>query len=170
MAQVNYWIIVLMGVSGTGKSTIGMKLSQKLGVPFLEGDDLHPVANKNKMRTGIPLTDKDRLPWLDDLREINNQSKKNLVLSCSALKRSYRDILTDHRNRTYFVHLHAPYRVIEERLSLRKEHFFNPQLLKDQFENLELLEEKETGIQINVDQSIDLVVAEISRSLNHLLV
>tara|TARA_B100001057_G_scaffold480749_1_gene553946 strand:- start:390 stop:869 length:480 start_codon:yes stop_codon:yes gene_type:complete len=159
-----------MGVSGTGKSTIGMKLSQKLGVPFLEGDDLHPVANKNKMRTGIPLTDKDRLPWLDDLREINNQSKKNLVLSCSALKRSYRDILTDHRNRTYFVHLHAPYRVIEERLSLRKEHFFNPQLLKDQFQNLELLEEKETGIQINVDQSIDLVVAEISRSLNHLMV
>jgi len=170
LAQADYWIIVLMGVSGTGKSTIGMKLSQKLGVPFLEGDDLHPVANKNKMRTGIPLTDKDRLPWLDDLREINNQSKKNLVLSCSALKRSYRDILTDHRNRTYFVHLHAPYRVIEERLSLRKEHFFNPQLLKDQFQNLELLEEKETGIQINVDQSIDLVVAEISRSLNHLMV
>ena len=92
------------------------------------------------------------------------------MLSCSALKRSYRDILTDHKNRTFFVHLHAPYRVIEERLSLRKEHFFNPQLLKDQFENLELLEEKETGILINVDKSIDLVVAEISRSLNHLLV
>ena len=170
MDQANYWIIVLMGVSGTGKSTVGIELSQFLGVSFLEGDDLHPVANKNKMKAGIPLMDEDRHPWLDDLREINNQTRKNLVLSCSALKRSYRDILTDHKNRTFFVHLHAPYRVIEERLSLRKEHFFNPQLLKDQFEKLELLEEKETGIQINVDQSIDLVVAEISRSLNHLLV
>ena len=170
MAQANYWIIVLMGVSGTGKSTIGIELSQMLEIPFLEGDDLHSVANKNKMRAGIPLIDKDRLPWLEGLREINNQSRKNLVLSCSALKRSYRDILTDHKNRTFFVHLHAPYHVIEERLSLRKEHFFNPQLLKDQFENLELLEEKEKGIQINVDQSIDLVVAEISRSLNDLLV
>ncbi len=159
-----------MGVSGTGKSTIGIELSQILEIPFLEGDDLHPVASKNKMREGIPLIDEDRLPWLEGLREINNQSRKNLVLSCSALKRSYRDILTDHKNRTFFVHLHAPYHIIEERLSLRKEHFFNPQLLKDQFENLELLEEKETGIQINVDKSIDLVVAEISRSLNHLLV
>mgnify|MGYP001398322134 FL=1 len=159
-----------MGVSGTGKSTVGIELSQKLGISFLEGDDFHSVENKNKMRAGIPLRDEDRLPWLEDLREINNQTRKNLVLSCSALKRSYRDILTDHKNRTFFVHLHAPYHVIEERLGLRKEHFFNPQLLKDQFKNLELLEEKEKGIQINVDQSIDLVVAEISRSLNHLLV
>lgn len=170
MAEANYWIIVLMGVSGTGKSTVGIELSQMLEIPFLEGDDLHSVANKNKMKAGIPLVDEDRLPWLEGLREINDQSRKNLVLSCSALKRSYRDILTDHKNRTFFVHLHAPHRVIEERLSLRKEHFFNPQLLKDQFEKLELLSEKETGIQINVDQSIDLVVAEISRSLNHLLV
>lgn len=170
MAQANYWIIVLMGVSGTGKSTVGIKLSQMLEIPFLEGDDLHSVANKNKMRAGIPLIDEDRLPWLAGLREINNQSRKNLVLSCSALRRSYRDILTDHKNRTFFVHLHAPYHVIEERLSLRKDHFFNPQLLKNQFESLELLEKKETGIQINVDRSIDLVVAEISRSLNHLLV
>ena len=159
-----------MGVSGTGKSTVGIKLSQMLEIPFLEGDDLHSVANKNKMRAGIPLIDEDRLPWLAGLREINNQSRKNLVLSCSALRRSYRDILTDHKNRTFFVHLHAPYHVIEERLSLRKDHFFNPQLLKNQFESLELLEKKETGIQINVDRSIDLVVAEISRSLNHLLV
>ena len=170
MAQANYWIIVLMGVSGTGKSTIGIKLSQMLEIPFLDGDDLHSVANKNKMRAGIPLIDEDRLPWLAGLREINNQSRKNLVLSCSALRRSYRDILTDHKNRTFFVHLHAPYHIIEERLSLRKDHFFNPQLLKNQFESLELLEKKETGIQINVDRSIDLVVAEISRSLNHLLV
>ena len=159
-----------MGVSGTGKSTIGIKLSQMLEIPFLDGDDLHSVANKNKMRAGIPLIDEDRLPWLAGLREINNQSRKNLVLSCSALRRSYRDILTDHKNRTFFVHLHAPYHIIEERLSLRKDHFFNPQLLKNQFESLELLEKKETGIQINVDRSIDLVVAEISRSLNHLLV
>ena len=159
-----------MGVSGTGKSTIGIKLSQMLEIPFLEGDDLHSIANKNKMRAGIPLIDEDRLPWLAGLREINNQSRKNLVLSCSALRRSYRDILTDHKNRTFFVHLHAPYHIIEERLSLRKDHFFNPQLLKNQFESLELLEKKETGIQINVDRSIDLVVAEISRSLNHLLV
>tara|TARA_B100001248_G_scaffold186379_1_gene142236 strand:+ start:3032 stop:3511 length:480 start_codon:yes stop_codon:yes gene_type:complete len=159
-----------MGVSGTGKSTVGIKLSQMLEIPFLEGDDLHSVANKNKMRAGIPLIDEDRLPWLAGLREINNQSRKNLVLSCSALRRSYRDILTDHKNRTFFVHLHAPYHIIEERLSLRKDHFFNPQLLKNQFESLELLEKKETGIQINVDRSIDLVVAEISRSLNHLLV
>ena len=114
--------------------------------------------------------DEARLPWLEGLRDINVQSRKNLVLSCSALKRSYRDILTDHKNRTFFVHLQASYRVIEERLGLRKEHFFNPQLLKDQFEKLEILEEKETGIQINVDQSIDLVIAEISRSLNLLLV
>mgnify|MGYP001161114870 CR=1 FL=1 len=159
-----------MGVSGTGKSTVGIELSQKLGISFLEGDDFHSVENKNKMRAGIPLRDEDRLPWLEDLREINNQTRENLVLSCSALKRSYRDILTDHKNRTFFVHLQASYRVIEERLGLRKEHFFNPQLLKDQFKNLELLGEKEMGIQINVDQSIDLVVAEISRSLNHLMV
>ena len=159
-----------MGVSGTGKSTIGIELSQKLGIPFLEGDNLHSVANKNKMREGIPLLDTDRLPWLEDLRKISNQTRENVMFSCSALKRSYRDILTDHKNRTFFVHLHASYRVIEERLSLRKEHFFNPQLLKDQFEKLELLEEKEAGIQINVDQSIHLVVAEISRLLKQLLV
>ena len=159
-----------MGVSGTGKSTIGIELSRMLEIPFLEGDDLHSVANKNKMKSGVPLMDEDRLPWLEGLREINDHARKNLVLSCSALKRSYRDILAGHKNRTFFVHLHAPYSVIKERLSLRKEHFFNPQLLKDQFEKLEILEEKETGIQINVDQSIDLVIAEISRSLNHLLV
>ena len=97
MAKTNYWIIVLMGVSGTGKSTVGIELSQKLGISFLEGDDFHSVENKNKMRAGIPLRDEDRLPWLEDLREINNQTRENLVLSCSALKRSYRDILNKHK-------------------------------------------------------------------------
>ena len=153
-----------MGVSGSGKSTIGKQVSSKLDIPFLEGDHFHS-DKKKKMNAGLPLSDKDRIPWLINLTEIIQNTQSDLLISCSSLKKSYRKILTNHSNRTLFVHLSGSFDLIEKRLREREDHFFNPNLLKDQFNTLESLENGENGFEINIRPKIDLVVAEIIASL-----
>jgi len=159
-----------MGVSGSGKSTIGKQVSSKLDIPFLEGDHFHSDKNKKKMNAGLPLSDKDRIPWLINLTEIIQNTQSDLLISCSSLKKSYRKILTNHSNRTLFVHLSGSFDLIEKRLREREDHFFNPILLKDQFNTLESLENGENGFEINIRPKIDLVVAEIIASLKVWLV
>ena len=134
-------VIVLMGVSGSGKTTIGKILAEKLGWTFLEGDDFHPPANVAKMRAGTPLTDADRAPWLAALRERVDAAcarGENIVLACSALKHAYRDYLEKHEPEcVHYVYLHGSEELIRQRLAARKGHFMNPGLLHSQFETLE---------------------------------
>lgn len=158
--------IVLMGVSGCGKSLIGESLSLKLGRKFVEGDEFHTPENKNKMGNGIPLNDKDRMSWLTKLGDLANESRQPLIISCSALKKSYRDLLGSKGGNILFVHLHAPREIIETRIKTRKGHFFDPGLLTSQFETLQHLGSGEQGFAVNVDQAKHLVLAEIISRLD----
>lgn len=132
--------LILMGVTGSGKSTIGKILAETLRWPFYDGDDFHPPQNKAKMSAGTPLTDSDRSPWLYSLNELllRNQSRdRSCILACSALKRSYRDILAKNLTAIHFVHLDGSFACIQERLESRTNHFMNPALLNSQLETLE---------------------------------
>jgi gluconokinase len=151
--------VVVMGVAGTGKSTVG----ERLGYAFVEGDQHHPTANIEKMAAGTPLTDDDRLPWLQALAELlaaNDRAGRPTVLTCSALRRHYRDVLRAGvgQDGVFFVHLHAPYDVLLERMSTRS-HFMPPSLLGSQFDTLEPLEDDELGQLVDVSVPIDDVVA-----------
>ena len=131
--------LVIMGVSGSGKSTIGELLSEQLGWPFLDGDSYHPEANVAKMSAGIPLNDDDRRPWLERLHELINEhlsQGKSVMIGCSALKESYRKILKGDLENVRFVHLEGSYELILERMMARQ-HFMKPAMLKSQFETLE---------------------------------
>lgn len=125
-----------MGVAGSGKSTVGRLLAERLGWPFLDGDDFHPAASVEKMRQGIPLTDADRLPWLHHLRELVSRSG-SAVLACSALKESYRRILSGGDPRVRFIYLRADPALLAARLEKRTEHFFTRVLLESQIATLE---------------------------------
>ena len=129
-------IVVLMGVSGAGKTTIGERLAQRLGWPLIEGDDYHPAANVAKMGAGIPLEDDDRWPWLDALnRRIRGEG--NAVVTCSALKESYRQRLLAGIADARIVYLHAPKAVIAARVAARKHRYMPASLLESQFATLE---------------------------------
>ena len=129
-------IVVLMGVSGVGKTTIGERLAQRLGWPLIEGDDYHPAANVAKMGAGIPLDDDDRWPWLDALnRRIRGEG--NAVVTCSALKESYRQRLLAGVADARLVYLHAPKAVIAARVAARKHRYMPASLLESQFATLE---------------------------------
>lgn len=133
-------LIILFGVSGVGKTTVGNLLANDLGWKFYDADDLHPIANVEKMKNGIPLNDDDRQLWLQSLRELISGSlerNENAVLACSALKEIYRDYLRVSESVKFFL-LRADFATIKERLIGREGHFMNPQLLKSQFETLEL--------------------------------
>ena len=132
-------VIIICGVSGVGKTTIGQLLAQELGWDFYDADDFHSAANIAKMEGGIPLTDEDRQPWLGKLRELIEQcvvARKNAVLACSALKKAYRDRLRVNDG-VKFVFLRGNRRKIFKQLQHRHEHFMNPVLLHSQFEDLE---------------------------------
>ena len=133
-------IIVLMGVSGSGKTTVGKLLCEKTEWTFYEGDDFHPEENVEKMRAGTPLTDEDRVPWLLALREIIEQHlEKNTsaVIACSALKASYREVLQRDDRRIQFVFLKGEMPLIQSRLNQRKDHYMPADLLQSQFDTLE---------------------------------
>ena len=145
--------IVVMGVSGTGKSAIGKPLAERLGFAFIEGDTFHPESNIQKMSAGTPLDDDDRRPWLELLatKLADNQSAgKGSVLACSALRRSYRDILRRGASDAYFLHLDLPFDVLIERME-KREHFMPASLLQSQFDTLERLESDERGHVLDSD-------------------
>jgi len=133
-------IVVVMGVSGCGKSTVGRLVAEQLHCAFQDGDDFHSAANRMKMRDGIPLMDIDRKPWLEAIRtciEENIEGGRSLVIACSALKAAYRDVLRGATGDIVFVYLKADFVLLKERLQRRKDHFFNPALLQSQLDTLE---------------------------------
>jgi gluconokinase len=152
--------IVVMGVSGSGKSTVGAALAQRLRVPFADADDFHPPANIAKMTAGQPLDDDDRYPWLEAIgRWLAERSDSGGgVMSCSALKRKYRDQLRRHCMSVEFLHLSGTPDVISKRQASRPGHFMPASLLASQFATLEPLEPDERGVVIDVDQNIDSIV------------
>src|SRR5918996_2951946 len=154
-------VVVLMGVSGSGKTAVGTRLAQALGGTFVEGDDFHPPANVEKMRSGEPLDDADREPWLETLaREIGGwlDAGKTVVLACSALKQRYRDILKAGRPGVVFVHLKGDEALIRKRLAGRRGHYMPASLLDSQ---LAALEEPTDAITVSVEGTPDEIVAEI---------
>jgi len=164
-------VVVVMGVSGAGKTTVGRALAARLGAPFLDADDFHPEANVRKMASGVPLDDDDRRPWLERLRveiEPRLESGDDAVLACSALKRSYRAILRRAGERVVFVHLRVGAPQLRSRLERRAEggsHFMPPGLLESQLEALEPPGADERAIEIDADANIGAVVALIASHL-----
>lgn len=161
-------IVILFGVSGSGKTTIGKLLAEQLGWRFYEADDFHPRANIEKMRSGHPLTDEDRWPWLKLLREQITRSlaaKENAVLACSALKRVYRERLCVS-NDVKFVFLRGDYALIERQLRRRRGHFMNPVLLQSQFADLEEPRPNEDAITIELGRTPEELAEEIKAKLN----
>ncbi|WP_319434652.1 gluconokinase [Mycobacterium sp. RTGN5] len=150
--------IVVMGVSGSGKSTVGAALAQRLRVPFADADDFHPPANIAKMTDGHALDDDDRYPWLEAIGAWLADHRDGGVMSCSALKRKYRDQLGQHCADVRFLHLSGTEDVIARRQASRPGHFMPAALLTSQFDTLEPLDTDEHGISIDVDQSIDAIV------------
>ncbi|GAA1992555.1 gluconokinase [Terrabacter lapilli] len=154
-------LVVVMGVSGSGKTTIGAALAQRLRVPFADADDFHPRANIDKMSAGIPLTDDDRGPWLATIATwLADHAAGGGVASCSALKRSYRDVLAAAAPQVLFVHLHGDPDVIAARVAGRPGHFMPAALVESQFATLEPLGPGEHGAVLDVDQQVDDLVTQ----------
>lgn len=159
-------IIIVMGVSGCGKTTVGEKLVASLGWEFGDADDFHPRENIEKMRRGMALDDTDRLPWLQKMQDVIKQrlsENRNLVLTCSALKASYRQILLVNRESVKLVYLKGSFKLIEQRLKQRQNHFMDEKLLKSQFDTLE---EPADAIVVDISQSIEIIVKEIIEKLS----
>jgi gluconokinase len=161
-------MIVIFGVSGVGKTTVGKLLARELGWRFLEADDFHPAANLEKMRSGHPLTDKDRWPWLEQLRQQIERSlsaEENAVLACSALKRSYRDHLRIS-DEVKFVFLRGDYALVEKQLRSRHGHFMNAKLLQSQFDDLEEPQPDENVLTVELGPTPEKIVDRIEAELN----
>ncbi len=161
--------LVMMGVSGSGKSTVGEAVAKRLGVPFRDADEFHPKANVEKMSAGIPLTDEDRWPWLDAIGAAirDTPAGQGIVVSCSALKRIYRERIEKAAVRPVtFVHLDGPRALLAKRIGDRKGHFFPASLLDSQLKTLEPLAPDEPAIRVSIDQSVDQIVAEIVERLH----
>ena len=157
--------LVVMGVSGSGKSVVGAALAQRLKVPFGDADDMHPEANIAKMSAGHPLDDADREPWLMGIGDWLAARPQGAVIACSALKHAYRDILREHAPGVRFVHLDGSHEVIARRQASRPGHFMPPSLLGSQFATLEPLGPDEDGIVVDVTRSIDEIVDEAATRL-----
>lgn len=153
-------VIILMGVSGCGKTTVGKLLAHKVGMPFFDGDDFHPSVNVQKMKSGQPLSDKDRQPWLEILSsEISAWNRSGgAILACSALKEKYRKILSAGDGEIRFVHLKGSRHVIMERLKKRTGHYMPPELLDSQFESLEI---PRNALTVDIQQKPPKIVKKI---------
>jgi gluconokinase len=156
--------LVVMGVSGSGKSTIADKLAERLGWVFEDGDTFHPASNVAKMRAGHPLTDEDRRPWLqaiaDEIDRVCTAGER-AVIACSALKHAYREILVHGRNDVRIVFLKGSQQLIADRLAGRKGHFMPAGLLDSQFKTLEPPEQSEHPVTVSIDASVDRIVEDI---------
>ena len=150
-----------MGVAGVGKSTVGAELSQQLRTSFVDADVFHSDASRAKMAAGIPLNDADRAPWLDEVGSVLSTSS-NLVVACSALKRSYRDQLRKWAPDLFTVHLTSSKELLMERLATREGHFAGANLLPSQLETLELLSADEDGIEMSADADLEAIVERIT--------
>ena len=160
--------LVVMGVSGSGKSTIADKLAERLNWTFEDGDRFHPASNVAKMSAGVPLTDEDRWPWLQAIAdEIDRVCKagQQAVIACSALRRAYRDILVHGRNDVRIIYLKGNQELIASRLMRRKGHFMPPGLLASQFKTLEPPDPPENPVTVSIDAPVDTIVDDIVRGL-----
>ncbi|MDB2327872.1 gluconokinase [Flavobacteriaceae bacterium] len=158
-------ILIIMGVSGSGKTTLGKALAKKFNYRFLEGDLFHSDANKNKMKQGIPLTDTDRLPWLNKINHtLLNSLDQEVVVACSALKKEYRAILSSNlpKDTLLWVYLNAEYTVLKKRMENRS-HFMPVSLLESQ---LELLEPPKGAIALNSSHSVEQMIEQLKTYLN----
>jgi carbohydrate kinase (thermoresistant glucokinase family) len=155
------WNLVVMGVSGCGKTTLAKALAQSLDLNFMEGDDFHPQANVDKMSSGVPLNDEDRKPWLEKINE-EIQKQSGVVVSCSALKEVYREILSRDIDELIFIHLDGSFDLIYNRMQQRSNHFMPVELLKSQFDTLE---NPKNAIVINIDQSMEDILKEAIEKL-----
>lgn len=158
-----------MGVSGCGKSSVARLLAEKLDCDFIEGDDAHPQENIDKMAVGRPLTDADRQDWLQTLKQTlqhRTQLQESVVLTCSALKRRYRDLLREADPHLFFIHLHGDYALIAQRMASRNRHFMPTTLLESQFADLEPLQADEFGILLDIRHSLEELVAQAIESIS----
>ncbi len=161
-------VLILMGVSGSGKSTVGLELADALGWPFFDGDDFHPPANVDKMSQGVPLTDEDRWPWLRALHDHISDclmQGRSAIVACSALKTSYRDRLRQGLANVFVVYLRGEFEVIFGRMQARSSHFMKAGMLRSQFA---ALEEPQDAIVVDVDRHVDDIVAEIVSAVGRL--
>jgi carbohydrate kinase (thermoresistant glucokinase family) len=158
-------IIYIMGVSGCGKTTIGKLLSQRIGIPFFDGDDFHSAANVEKMKAGEPLNDEDRIEWLQKINELafERQQLKGAIIACSALKEKYRIVLSSGITKPVWIFLQGSYQIIFQRLQNRQGHYMPPALLQSQFDNLEI---PANAFSINIVNEPEKIVELILDKLN----
>jgi len=155
-------LLVVMGSSGCGKSTVGNALAQRLNAVFIEGDDHHSAENKAKMQRSIALTDSDRGPWLSKLSKVMRDSNGTVVASCSALKKAYRNKISDGAGEpVLYIYLHGSSAILAARLAARKDHFMSRDLLDSQLALLEKPTQSEFAISVNIDQPVDSIVDQI---------
>lgn len=160
-------LVVVMGVSGSGKSTTGVLIADRLGVPFIDADALHPLDNVRKMAAGTPLEDADRWPWLALVgKALADASETGLVMACSALKRVYREAILAEAPGVRFVLLHGTRDVLSRRMEGRTDHFMPTSLLDSQFALLEELDADEPGFVVDVDATVDEIVSEAVAALS----
>lgn len=157
--------LVVLGVSGAGKTVVGTALAERLDLPFRDGDDLHTDQARAKMSAGEALDDEDRWPWLERVGEWLADQADGGVVACSALKRSYRDLIRTHCPTAYFVHLHGDEALLTERQQRRKGHFMPSSLMGSQLATLQPLQPDERGTTVDVTPPVDDIVQELARAL-----
>jgi gluconokinase len=160
--------VVVMGVSGSGKTTVATGAAAALGWKYSEGDDFHPAANVEKMRSGHPLDDEDRWPWLRDIASwIGDRERlgESVVVTCSALKRSYRDLLADGHPSVVFCELEVPAAVLADRMAHREGHYMPASLLRSQLDTLQPLQPDERGLLAPLDGGEEAVLAQVLQHL-----
>ena len=159
-------VIYVMGVSGSGKSTVGKQIATRMGYSFYDGDDFHPEANILKMSRKQPLTDEDRYGWLQSINAhaLKESTEQGVVYACSALRESYRTLLSEQLEAVQWVYLSGTFELISRRMSARNGHFMPPELLQSQFDTLEAPLD---SIEISIDQTVDEIISEVMKQLLH---